>query len=700
VPNGSGQLIADALHCTPRRALQLTRLVHDKTGGNPFFAIQFLHALAEERLLAFDHAASRWNWNLERIRGKGYTDNVVDLMVGKLTRLPAETQTVLQLLACLGNVAEIRTLAIVLETPEAQVEAALWEAIRQELVESADGAYRFSHDRMQEAAYSLIPDALRAATHLRIGRRLADRTPPGQHGATLITARAERDQLAGFNLVAGKRAKEASAYASALTYLIAGTAMLAEDCWERQQQLSFALALERAECEFLTGALAEAGQRLATLSSLVVTIIRYLGIDWSPHPTEADVRREYERIWSQLGSRAIEELIELPLMSDPTALTTMDILTRMGPPSMDTDVHLFSLIICRAVNLSLQSGNCDASCFAYVRLGMVAGSRFGNYQAAYRFGRLGHDLLERHGLKRYQARTLINFAAAVWPWTKDIRAARDLLRRGLEAAVQMGDLVYAVCGHHVTTNLLATGEPLADAQREAESVLAFAQKARFGYMIDIAVAQLELIRTLRGLTPTFWLGDDLPSEALRLERRFSFDPDPQAECSYLIREIHARFLRASIGWLSRSHRGCKNCCGHCPPTLRRLSIIFTPPSPARLPVLPRRTQSGGGRSTRCTPIIFSCRSGRRPVRRISPTAPPWWAPRSRGWRDVRSTPNVCTNRRSVRRAPVASFTMRRWPTSWPRGFTRCAGSTNLPACTCSTPVISICAGAQMARCGD
>ena len=201
-------------------------------------------------------------------------------MVGKLTRLPAETQKALQLLACLGNVAEIAMLSIVLGTSAEQVQAALWEAVRQELVERLDGSYRFIHDRVQEAAYSLIPEASRAAAHLRIGRLLAAQTPPEQReeaifeivnqlnrGAALITARDEREQLAEFNLIAGKRAKASTAYASALTYLVAGTALLAEDCWERRHELIFALELDRAECEFLTGALTEAEQRLNVLST-------------------------------------------------------------------------------------------------------------------------------------------------------------------------------------------------------------------------------------------------------------------------------------------------------------------------------------------------------------------------------------------------------------------------------------------------
>ena len=149
-----GQLIADALRCDPADAAPLVQLVHEKTAGNPFFVIQFLYSLAEEGLLCFDHDASRWSWDLDRIREKGYTDNVVDLMVGKLTRLPVETQQALQQLACLGNVAAIATLSNVLETPEERVHAELWPAVCHELIERLEGSYKFTHDRVQEASYS------------------------------------------------------------------------------------------------------------------------------------------------------------------------------------------------------------------------------------------------------------------------------------------------------------------------------------------------------------------------------------------------------------------------------------------------------------------------------------------------------------------------------------------------------------------
>jgi predicted ATPase len=269
------------------------------------------------------------------------------------------------------------------------------------------------------------------------------------------------------NLLAGKRAKASTAYASALTYLIAGAALLMEDSWKRRHELLFSLELIRAECEFLTGALAAAEQRLNVLSTRAATTIeraaaaslradlyvtlgqssravtvgldylRFLGIEGSPHPTDEDVRREYDRIWSQIGSRTIEELIDLPLMTDPASLATMDVLTKVGPPVLYTEPNLYALATCWAVNLSLERGNSDGSCIAYVQLGMVA-THFGDYQTAYRFGQLGCELVEKRGLKRFQARVYNNFGAHILPWRRHFNHCHDLLRRGFETADRGG----------------------------------------------------------------------------------------------------------------------------------------------------------------------------------------------------------------------------------------------------------------------
>jgi PAS domain S-box-containing protein len=231
-------------------------------------------------------------------------------------------------------------------------------------------------------------------------------------------------------------------------------------------------------------------------------------------------------------------------MSDPASLATLEVLTKIGPPAFYTDANLLALVTCRAVNLSLERGNCDASCIAYTYLGMIAGPRYGDYQAAFRFGQLGYDLVEGRGLTRFQARIYMDFGNVVLPWTKHIRAGRDLVRRAFEAANKIGDLTYAAyCGNELNTNLLAAGDPLAEAEREAEHGLTFAQKARFGFVIDCIATQLGLIRTLRGLTPTFGSFDDEQFDELRIERRFSENPDLAfVECWYWIRKLQARFF--------------------------------------------------------------------------------------------------------------------------------------------------------------
>ena len=215
--------------------------------------------------------------------------------------------------------------------------------------------------------------------------------------------------------------------------------------------LAFALELNRAECEHVTGQAGPAEERLSALATHAATpveraavaclrmdlyltldqssraiavgldCLRSMGVEWSPHPSEEEARREYERIWSQLGTSAIEDLVDLPVMSDPSSLATLDILTKLAIPAHATDSNLRVLVSCRAVNLSLERGNCDASCFAYVWLGAIAGARFGDYQAGYRLGRIGYELVEQRGWKRLQPGTHLMFGSVVIPWARPVK---------------------------------------------------------------------------------------------------------------------------------------------------------------------------------------------------------------------------------------------------------------------------------------
>jgi predicted ATPase len=222
-----GQLVADAMHCEPERVRPLAQLVQEKTGGNPFFAIQFFLALAEEGLLTFDSITQAWQWSMDRIRAKSYTDNVVDLMAAKLKRLSCTTQEAVKQLACLGNVTRTANLALVHGTTEEAVHTALWEAIHAGLIFREDSVYKFLHDRIQQAAYSLIPDEQRADVHLRIGRALLTSMTADElaehlfdvanhfnRGAARLIDRDEKAQVAAIALRAGRKAKASAAYAS------------------------------------------------------------------------------------------------------------------------------------------------------------------------------------------------------------------------------------------------------------------------------------------------------------------------------------------------------------------------------------------------------------------------------------------------------------------------------------------------------
>ena len=378
---------------------------------------------------------------------------------------------------------------------------------------------------MQEAAYSLIPEASRAEAHLRIGRLLVAQTPPEKReeaifeivnqlnrGAALIAAQEEREQLAELNLIAGKRAKASTAYASALTYLDAGAALLAEDSWERRHELTFALELNRAECEFLTGAAGGGGGAVGGASTRAATTVehatvaclrmdlyttldqsdravavgldylRHLGIDWSPHPTEEEVRREYERIWSRLGSRTIEDLIDLPLMSDPASLATLDVLTKVLPPALFTDANLLALV-------DLQGGQSQPRAWQLRRFVLRLCHAWHDRRTALR--RLpGRISLRPARLRPGRTTRAERFEARTYHGFRELSSCPGRSTSGLAATCcaarskrrtrSATSLSRPISCDNLITNLLAAGDPLREVQREAEHGLAFAQKARFG----------------------------------------------------------------------------------------------------------------------------------------------------------------------------------------------------------------------------
>jgi PAS domain S-box-containing protein len=584
-PDDIGDLVADAIHCEPERARPLAQLVQEKTGGNPFFAIQFLTTLAEEGLITFDPVAQAWQWSMDRIRAKSYTDNVVDLMAGKLKRLSGATQEALKQLACLGNVALTSNLALVHGTTEEAMHTTLWEGVHAGLVFREDGVYKFLHDRIQQAAYSLIPDEQRADVHLRIGlillasmtadeltERLFEVANQFNRGASRLIDRDQKRQVAAIQLRAGRKAKASAAFESACVYLASGMALLDERDWSSQYELMFGLQLERAECEFLTGnfdtveqLIVELLQRGASkidqaavynLKILLHTVksenaqavasaltgLRLFGIDIAAHPTWEQVQAEYEAVWQTLNDRPIESLIDLPLMTDLEQQAVMQVLSTLLGTVYFTDFHLFCLLVCRMVNVSTQYGMCGASAHAFGHWGIVLGPVFHRYQEGYRSAKLACDLVEKHDFIAYRAKAYRSMGIAAL-WTQSITTALDFNREAFRAASETGDLTYACYSvDRSVLILLLRNDPLDAVWRESERGLDFVRKAGYGGIADNIVGQQRFIATMQGRTAAFHPFSDALFNEAAFEAQSMANRPAMMVCFNWIIKLKTRFL--------------------------------------------------------------------------------------------------------------------------------------------------------------
>jgi PAS domain S-box-containing protein len=580
-----GRLVSDALHCERDAAHALAQLVYEKTGGNPFFAIQFLRALAEEGLLRLEPDASAWIWDLARIRAHGYTDNVVDLMVGKLKRLSDTTQEALRQLACLGNVVEIATLSMVFEESAEEIHTALHEAARAGLILRLEGSYAFLHDRIQEAAYALIPEGERAGAHLRIGRvLLASLTADGlaehlfyvanqlNRAAAVLIDGDEKTLVATINLRAGRKAKASAAYASARAYFSAGMALLDESDWDSRHELTFSLCRERAQCEILSGNFVKAEQLILKLlqrgasniefaeaSCLQVdlyvlkaeypqavdsalTCLRRFGIDLPAHPTWEQVQAEHETVWQTLSGRSIESLIDLPLINDQELQAAMQVLSALFVPAYHANFQSFCVLACRMVKVNIQHGvSSGPSAHAYATIAFILGPVFHRYDLGYRFAKLACDLVEKQGFIAYKARVYHAMGLAAF-WTQPIAVAIEAMRTTSRTAIETGDLSFAVAGmDNFVKGLLFRNDPLDAVWRELEMVLDFARQARFGDGAVFALSQ-RFIANMQGRTDTFSTFSEAHFDQAAFEAQLTADASAATICTYSILKLKARFL--------------------------------------------------------------------------------------------------------------------------------------------------------------
>ncbi|AUX41119.1 ATPase [Sorangium cellulosum] len=509
-------LVSDTLRCDVEATAPLARLLVEKTGGNPFFLLQFLQSLHEDRLLEFDREAQRWRWNAADIRRMPGTENVVDLMAGKLQRLPQRTRDVLTLAACVGNQFDLTTLSVVMERPRARTAADLLGAVREglilplvddldavarTLVESTQGdsipddaeglsvSYRFLHDRVQQAAYSLITEEQRKAVHYKVGQlmlkdtsedALPDRVFDIVHHFNLcpelLVDRETRARIAELNLLASDRAKDSMAYEVALKHALAGAARLGDERWETDYDLAVALTTRSSECEYLLGRFAEAERLFDVILSRSRTVlekvkihtlktvlhrhnIRYgdaievaiaglklAGIDVPP-PADAPgllalAEAERRELDERMRGREIAHLIELPPMRDPLMLATMSLLEELSMLGMFFTPLLVSIATLRMVILSLQHGNARASAAAYATHGMIVGAAGGDYASGHAFGRLAIELSDKNNDLSAQCKTRLWFGAFINHYRAPLTASLAALKEGCDVGVRSGDPVW------------------------------------------------------------------------------------------------------------------------------------------------------------------------------------------------------------------------------------------------------------------
>ncbi|WP_159787044.1 trifunctional serine/threonine-protein kinase/ATP-binding protein/sensor histidine kinase [Sodalinema gerasimenkoae] len=500
------QLVADTLTCDRQVAQPLTEFIYQRTHGNPFFTTQFLKALYDEKLIYFNWARQHWECDLAQVEALALTEDVVEFMALQLQKMPTETQESLKLAACIGAEFDLATLSIVSEQSLGAVAATLWIALEERFIipktkvytflspedldQVAQGSvhltYQFLHDRIQQASYSLIPETQKQATHLKIGQLLQQNLSDIEQaeklfeivghlnsGRTLISATADRESLAQLNLAAAHKALTSTAYAAARDFAAIGLSLLCDRRWQSQYRLTLELVTVAAEAAFLTGDFEamrghiEEGlnaaqttldkidlyeikiHALASQSHVLEAIavgqyaLSELGIAFSSDPDDALTQQVLDSITRDLQHRDIEDLVNLPPMSDPQMSAAMQLLALLFLSIYQGKPTLLSLVCGTMVKLSLEFGNSPASTIGYASYGMVLATFFEQSSEGYRFGRVALDLRDRLNVQDYQSMTLLLFGLFLQHRQEALRTNFDTLKKGYVLGMENGNFVCA-----------------------------------------------------------------------------------------------------------------------------------------------------------------------------------------------------------------------------------------------------------------
>jgi len=476
-------LIAEALTSQRLSTQSLSDLVYQKTQGNAFFTHEFLKSLYQQALLVFELKNQEWQWDINKIAALDMTSNVVELMASKIKLLPTQTLEVVKFASCLCNSFDLKTLSIIYQHSQLDTLDHLWQAIEEDLLEALDEHYKqrenvekcevnplfkFQHDRVQQAAYSLIADANKSSIHWQMGHLLLDNTPNRENtlfeivdhlnlGISLAQNQSQQYEIAQMNLMAGQKAKAAMAYEPALNYLNVGLNLLAKDSWQTEYVLTLNLYVETAEAELLsthfeqTETLAQVVlQHAETLQNKlkIYEVIIRLYMAKNEMQTALDTALQVlELLGVQLEKEPpqvnIDACYKLPEMTAPDKLAAMQFLNFSISPIYTVAPELFPQVIFTMVKLSFDYGNSLFSAYGYSSYGLLLCVILEDFDSGYQAVQLATRLLDKTEANEFKAKVLTSHHVTVTYWKKHARESIEGLQNAIQSGLEMGDLEYA-----------------------------------------------------------------------------------------------------------------------------------------------------------------------------------------------------------------------------------------------------------------
>ena len=535
-------IIMNVLICNAEKSMSLAELIHKKTAGNPFFVIQFLKNLYDKGIIELD-PQSGWDWNINMIEQMEVTDNVVEFLAGKISNLPKNTRDILKICACVGNRFDLESLSVVSEKSIDETLADLTSAIREDMITLYGDMYKFHHDRIQEAAYSLIPDDEKAEMHYKIGNNVLKKTDLKDlnekifyivdqlnRGRKQITGHKERINLVNLNLTAAAKAKNSTAFTAAAEYFETGKSLLSPEEWALLPDKLFVLSLEHAESTYLSGNIEKASglcDRLFEIArnnldrgSIYVLRARILKHQAKNNETVNEVRKalqlfnialaeDHQEIDRKIGEGhgkmqghllkvPIEELVNLPEMKDENKAMAMELLFQVIPPAIHTYPPLSILVELMMFDLALSHGTTAVSCKNFMDCGIIQGSILGDYAAGYKLGEAAFALINKFKADSLKSSVYFVFGAFVSHWRVHYQQSLEYLAMSRQVGMETGDVehvayTYASMGE----TLLYAGKNLEECEREAEKAIVFLQKSQSITQLMLAKVTHHIIQQLQ-----------------------------------------------------------------------------------------------------------------------------------------------------------------------------------------------------------